>query len=184
MNVQEALLARRTIHDYRPEPLPREILLKALNAAVHAPNHKQTNPWRFYWSGPKTRQKIANLAVALKAEKAELSEAAKAAILAKYLNPAVLLVITRLQSDQPFQAREDYAAIAGAVQNLSLSLWADGYGSKWSTGGITQDPRVFQWLGIDSLKEAIEGFIWAGVWQRVPPKPPKPDLSQILFECP
>lgn len=186
MDLQECLLQRRTIHDYKPEPVNEEFIEQALVAALHAPNHKNTQPWRFYRIGSETRKKIADLSVQLKQAKSSepLSPAIQESQRNKMLSPYALLVIARKEHDDPTVAREDYAAIACGVQNFCLSLWARGVGSKWSTGGVTRHPSLYEWLGIDSEKEKIEGFLWVGVPQRVPPRPPKINLAEALKNIP
>ena len=69
MHVHEAIRARRTIHSYRAEPLPEGAVERALEAAVMAPNHRLTFPWRFVRVGGETRSLLAELAVRLQTEK-------------------------------------------------------------------------------------------------------------------
>ena len=53
MNVTEALLARRTVRAFRPDPVPRETVAAILGAALHAPSWANTQPWEVYVaSGP------------------------------------------------------------------------------------------------------------------------------------
>ena len=55
MDLYEALLSRRTIYAFEDRPVPGEALLRALEAARWAPNHKLTEPWRFSVLGAETR---------------------------------------------------------------------------------------------------------------------------------
>ena len=57
----ELLRSRRTIHDFREEPAPAELVREALDLARWAPNHHLTEPWRFYLLGPETASAIARL---------------------------------------------------------------------------------------------------------------------------
>jgi len=59
-------------------------------------------------------------------------------------------------------AREDYAAVCCAVQNLCLSLHAAGMGTKWTTGKVNFDARFDEIVGIDAKKEYVVGTIWFG----------------------
>ncbi len=143
MDVHAALRTRRTIHAYVPGPVPDEVVHRALEAAHHAPCHKLTWPWRFTLVGLAVRQQLAEHAVEVKAaKKGTLSPAQQAAIRAKALNPGVLIVVSQVRCDDPTRRREDYAACAAAIQNLQLSAHADGYGTKWSTGGTTRTART------------------------------------------
>jgi nitroreductase len=162
MNLQQLIADRRTIHDYRSDPLPEGALEQALLAAISAPNHRMTEPWRFVRVGPETRNALVQVAAAIKGLKAPLGEAGLEKIRAKFMEPAELLVVCQTRHADPAVAREDYAAVACAVQNAMLSFWAEGIGSKWSTGGVTTDERSYRLLGIDPAQEEIVGFLWAG----------------------
>ena len=48
MNVTEALLERRTVRAFRPDPVPRETVAAILGAALHAPSWANTQPWEVY----------------------------------------------------------------------------------------------------------------------------------------
>lgn len=185
MHVHEAIRARRTIHSYRAEPLPAGAIERALEAAVMAPNHRLTFPWRFVRVGGETRGLLADLAVRLQTEKqGELPLEVVAKIRSKVLDPAELIVVSIVRHEDAFTAREDYAATACAIQNLHLSLWAEGIGSKWSTGGPTRHEDGYRILGIDAAREEIVGFVWAGLPAKVPPCPERPALATFVRTLP
>ena len=48
MEVREAIKSRRSIGRVRTTPVSKEIVEEILESAVHAPNHKITEPWRFH----------------------------------------------------------------------------------------------------------------------------------------
>ena len=180
MKIQELLLDRKTVHDYRPEPLPAGALERALAAAVAAPNHRMTEPWRFVRVGPETRKVLVDISADLKGGPAKLGEAGLQKLAAKMVDPAELLVVCQVRHPDPDIAREDYAAVACAVQNVMLSLWSEGLGSKWSTGAVTTDERTYAALGVDPAQQEIVGFLWAGHALR--PDVPKPRRRQPASE--
>ena len=47
MNTYEAILARRSIRDYKPDPIPGEVLDRLLEAMRQAPSGKNAQPWKF-----------------------------------------------------------------------------------------------------------------------------------------
>ncbi len=164
MDVLTVLRERCTVHDYSTDPLPEGALERALGVALAAPNHRMTEPWRFSLVGPATRHKLCEISIALKtgdAEKARPEVAEK--VRRKMLNPAELVVVSRARGEDPAVEREDYAAIACAIQNLTLALWAEGVGSKWSTGAVTTHAESYAALGIAEEHEEIVGFVWAGM---------------------
>jgi nitroreductase len=186
MNVQELILTRRTIHDYQPGAIPEGAVERAATAAMAAPNHRMTEPWRFVRVGPQGRRALVDISAELKGGAAALGEPALEKLRAKMLNPAELLVVCRVLHDDADIAREDYAAIACAVQNAMLSFWSEGVGSKWSTGAVTTDERTYATLGVDPKAEEIVGFLWAGQALRVDlPKPRRRrGLEEVLRSVP
>ena len=168
LDVHAAIRERRTIHSYRPEQLEAGVLERSLDAAHQAPCHKLTFPWRFVVCGPRAREGLANLAVSLKSAGRTLPAEKLTGIQNKILDPAELVVVTQVRCDDEFRSREDYAACACAIENMSLSLIADGVGSKWSTGGLTRDRGTYDLLGIESEVEEIIGFIWVGLPAETP----------------
>jgi nitroreductase len=186
MNLQELIADRRTIHDYRPGPLPEGAVERAVTAAMAAPNHRMTEPWRFVRVGPEARQVLADISADLKGGPAKLGAPGLQKLQAKMLDPSELLVVCQVRHADPDIAHEDYAAVACAVQNAMLSFWSEGLGSKWSTGAVTTDERTYKALGVDAASEEIVGFLWAGHALR--PDLPKPrrrrPLSEVLRSVP
>ncbi len=180
LTLQELIADRRTIHDYRPGPLPDGAVERAVAAAAAAPNHRMTEPWRFVRVGPQTRAVLLDIAAELKGGAASLGEGGWKKLQAKMLDPAELLVVCQVRQQNPGVAREDYAAVACAVQNAMLSFWAEGLGSKWSTGAVTTDERTYRALGIDALQEEVVGFLWAGHAAKL--DLPKPRRRRALDE--
>src|SRR5512147_1257215 len=48
MNVSEALTSRRTIRAFRPDRISRDLLVKVLEPALHAPSWANTQPWEIF----------------------------------------------------------------------------------------------------------------------------------------
>ncbi|MCB9677311.1 MAG: nitroreductase [Alphaproteobacteria bacterium] len=176
-SIHETIRTRRTIHDYAPVPVPEEAIQRALEAAHCAPCHKTTWPWRFTRVGPRAREALFALNVRLKGAKAPLDPRQAAKLREKMMDPGALIVASQVVSADPERLREDYAAVACAIQNFSLSLTADGVGSKWGTGGITRHAEAYALLGIDPAVEQIVGFLWVGQPSRPHPAPVRPPLS-------
>lgn len=178
--LQTTILERRTVHDYTLEPLPEGALERALECALRAPNHKLTNPWRFTRLGAKARATLTTLALDIKCPERANPKRVET-IRTKFTNPPELIVVSQLRNpDDPFRQKEDYAAVACAIQNMSLSLWSEGIGSKWSSGGVTQDARTYELAHIPDNEEIV-GFVWAGLAQKIP-NPPRAPLDAVLRE--
>ena len=181
MNTHEAIRTRRTAHRWLSTPVPEDVIQRGLEAAHYAPCHRLTWPWRFTLPGPNAREALLDVGVRLKAAKkgVEVTDAYRQTLVPKLRHPA-LVVASQVLADDAFTREEDYAASSCAIQNLCLSVHADGYYSKWSTGGLTRHADTYQILGIDEKVERIIGFIWIGVPSRTPNAPPRPDLSEHI----
>ena len=178
MDLYQAIHTRRTIHNYLAEAIDPAALDRILAAAHMAPCHKLTWPWRFNVVGPETRQEIAEIGIQLKGGDHPPPRLVDA-IRAKVLNPGGLVVVSQVLDKDEFRRREDYAATCCAIQNLQLAARAEGYGSKWSTGKLTQAPALYELLGLDSTVEEIVGFVWVGVSESTP-EIHRPDPGEVI----
>lgn len=180
-DAQHTLTTRRTVHDYDPSrPVPEDALARALECAVRAPNHKLTNPWRFTRIGPQAREGIAALGVRLKTDGRDLPPPLLEKIRKKFTGAPELLVVTQALDHDEHRRREDYAAVACAIQNLMLSLWSEGIGSKWSSGGVTTHDDTYALAKVPPGEEIV-GFLWIGYPERDDcPTAPRRPVEEIL----
>ena len=175
------LRGRRSVDLYEPDPVPSSVVRDAIDVARWAPNHKLTQPWRFYLIGPATRRGVTDLAVEI--DIAKKGERAGPVRRARLDAVPGFLVVTTSRNDDALREREDYAACCCATHNLMLYLWQGGIGTKWTTGGITRDPRFYALLGIDATKESVVGLIWYGKPKVVPKQERKP-VAELITELP
>lgn len=173
MDTFEAIMSRRTSHLWKAEPVPEAVVSRALEGAHRAPCHRFTWPWRFVRVTEDHREALFALALELKSKGREKTPAFMEKIRKKVRNPAELVVVVQPRKEDAFEAREDYAAIACAIQNMALIVHSEGYASKWSTGGLTTHPDTYNMLSIQEPQEEIVGFIWIGVPELKSPQAPK-----------
>lgn len=158
--VARVLRERRTVHDFLPEPVPPELVERALELACWAPNHHRTEPWRFYLLGKQAREAVAVLNAEMVAAKS--NERAAEVKLRRWRAMPGWLVLTSARSEDGLREREDYAACCCAAQNFMLALWADGVGTKWTTGGVVRNARFADIVGFDAGAEQVVGLFWYG----------------------
>jgi nitroreductase len=183
--MNEIIKGRRTVHEYLPKKVDERLLLDTLQTSLWAPNHKLTEPTRFYIIDEDTRMKLVDLNLKIRSEKGqnvdvELVKKVKD----KYLTPSHLVIISQQLTSDPEILKEDYATISCVVHNISLLLWPHGIGSKWSTGAILKRPELFEILGVNPQKERIEGFIWVGFPANIRPPHERPELSSVMKRLP
>lgn len=166
------LITRRTVNNFHPN-LPEnweEVVHRAIVSAIHAPNHKRTEPWRFHLLGSQAIRRVCELNAKLVSEKK--GEKAGSRKLERWLQMPGWIVVTcrsnfgnkEVESmDIPSSlAREDYAACCCAVQNLCLSLHNAGLGTKWVTGNVNFDERFHEILNLEDGEYSV-GTIWFGI---------------------
>ena len=153
--VQSLIANRRTVRRFEPEPVSREVLDRLLSAAVQAPNHRRTQPWRFFVvdrEGP-ARSALADLAYEAAIERAAVvDDAARQRAEAKRQEvletPVVMLVYATPGKDEE-TTHENYAAVCCAVQNLMLAGEEEGLASGWSSGGLAKHARLRELIGAE-----------------------------------
>lgn len=183
MNLIELIKTRRTVHSFKSDPLPESLIKQAMELAPWVPNHKNTQPWRFYRLGPLAKNKLTNMAVQIEKEKSNevLTPLRLETLQKKFSSCPEVLVVARKSEENQEVAKEDYASLACAIHNICLFLWQSGVGTKWSTGRVTRHPDLYNVLKIDPCSIELEGFLWMGYPEIVPKTPPKIELTNIFY---
>jgi nitroreductase len=175
--IQELLRARRTVQDFRAEPVPDAIVERAIEAACWAPNHHRTEPWHFYLLGARARATLAQL----NADQVRVARGERAAEIKyqRWMAVPGWLLLTCDRSPERVRETEDYAACCCAAQNLMLALWAQGVGSKWTTGEVTRTDAFYQALDIARESEFVVGMFWYG-WPAALVEQHRRPVNQVL----
>jgi nitroreductase len=163
MDALEIIRTRHSIAKVKPDPLPRPLVEKLLDAAVQAPNHHHTQPWRFVVLTGQGRERLGEvMAQSLRQQKTGLPDSALDIERAKPLRAPLLIAVGVEKSSDPrvFEI-EELCATAAAVENLLLAAHALGLGAMWRTGPAVRDPPVKQFLGFAS-DQPLVGFIYVG----------------------
>ena len=177
MTILQAIASRRSVKQFADRPIAREEIEQMLDAAVQAPNHRMTEPWRFYVLGPEARRGYGAALGARKAKRVEDPEAARA-VLQKVEDshgalPA-MLAVSMVLDDNPEIREEDYAATYMAIQNLCLTAHGLGLGTHLKSGAVMDDPRAREAVGV-AEGERIIATIFVGEPASIPePKARRP----------
>ena len=190
MELTEAIFERRTIKDFTLDPVPADLLARALTAGTWAQNHKLTEPWRFTILGPETHRQLAeNFARAQSSPAGTTEDTARQEKVAadarnKILSKPCVVAVSQRLGGPPAQQREDYAAVACAIQNIQLAAWAEGVGMQWSSGKIIQLPTTYETLALDPAQEEIVGLLFFGYPAGVPAAPARKGLAEVSRRLP
>ncbi len=151
VSVYEAIHNRRMNNDFSDFVPDQDALQRMLNAAVWAPNHRLTNPWRFFVleKGGEKRAEVARLAYRNIFDRSGNHENAEGSR-QRVLNAPALIYVYSVPADSEEMTQENYAAACCAVQNLLLAAVAEGLAGDWSTGNVTRHPHLADTLGAEA----------------------------------
>lgn len=163
--------SRRTCYqflDVNQYPVDTQQLQICLQAATYAPNHKLTQPWRFWVLGEEYKKELSHIYADNRASKKQANteddcyQCFYDLAVEKFKKiPKIVLVGQELATNAIVE-KEDYAACACAIQNFQLMAWQQQIGVQWSTGPILQDPRTYKLLNIDSEAVSLIGALYVG----------------------
>ncbi|MDB4886341.1 MAG: nitroreductase [Gemmatimonadetes bacterium] len=151
MHTSDAIQTRRSVKRFTARPVTREEVESLLQAATLAPNHRLTQPWRFYVLGPEARYAYGLALGDRKARKLTDPDAARTlreTVAAEHRALPVMIAVAVVKTDNPEIAEEDYAATMMGVANLGLAAVALGLGTAIRTGAVLDDPAARRAIGV------------------------------------
>ncbi len=150
VSVYEALYRRRMAWNFRDEKVPREALDRMLATAVWAPNHRLTEPWRFFIieKGSAASEKVAGLAYDFALQRSGNERRAEGTR-DSLLNTPVLIYAYSIPGRDDEGTKENYASVCCAAHNMALAGVAEGLSVTWETGGPTRHPDLGKTLGAE-----------------------------------
>ncbi|WP_321277408.1 nitroreductase [Thiomicrorhabdus indica] len=170
MNAFELLTlikSRRTCYQFSDRPVEFAELENCLEAAIWAPNHKLTQPWRFWVVSEAQQKALAETYAKLRAESraepnSENYQMIYDAAVEKFLKIPKMVLVGQALADDELVRKEDYAACSCAIQNFQLMAWQMGMGVQWSTGPIIKDNHTYQQINADSQQIELIGVLYIG----------------------
>jgi nitroreductase len=142
MDVFEAIAQRRSIRTFKDTPIPKEVLLKILEAGTQAPSGKNAQPWRFIVvQGDKRADMVRVMREGIANLKAQGIDTGSAPWTAKIMEQAPVTVfvlnaeVEGLNPEKSIPALTwelvNVQSIGAAIQNMLLAAQAQGVGSLW-----------------------------------------------------
>ena len=171
MTIPVIIEQRRSIKKFTTRAVTRGEVETLLEAAVLAPNHRLTRPWRFYVLGPESRYAYGLALGERKARKLPDPAAARAlreTIAAEHRDLPCMLAVSIAQNENPEVREEDYASAMMAIENLALTAVSLGLGTHIKTGGVMADAVSRAAVGV-SDGERIVAIVNVGEPAELPP---------------
>ena len=175
--VADTIRQRRTIKQFLPQPISRAVMQELIELAVWAPNHRLTEPWRFYVLEGAARNQLGAIAAQVTVDKilgsgGDLSVATRKGEEAAATWAAVptLLYVTAVRDANPEIDEENYGAVCCALQNFALAAHAAGIGTSWSSGAVAAAPALHELVGAGA-DERMVGLVRVGYLDPAIPAP-------------
>jgi nitroreductase len=135
--ILKAIHERRSVRQFKDEPVSRDLIMTAIEAASWAPSGLNNQPWRFaiIWDKP-------------------LQESLAA--LTKYSNilkSASVLIAVFLDKEASYDYTKDCQAVGACLQNLLLSIHSMNLGAVWIGEILRNKDRI---IGFLKLPERLE----------------------------
>jgi len=167
MDVLEAIKGRRSVRKFSQKAIPKEIILKILDAARYAPSAGNLQDWKFIVV--RGREKI--------------KEIAGIALNQRWLENASFLVIacSDLREISKYGERgiRLYSKhdVAASIQNMLLYAWSLGIGSCWV--GAFDEEKLKEYLNLPKHLEP-QAILAFGYPAEIPPMPTRKNLAEIV----
>ncbi len=177
----ELIRLRRSINQafLRPDAVAEKIVEEMLEAAMYAPSHGRTDPWRFSVFTGEARRALGKtfatsyqLGTAADKYKAENEQAQRERV---WLAPVWISI--GLQASGKFPEWEEIAAVSCAVQNMNLIAASYGLGSYWTSGMVTLHEHTVKFLGLTPPAKTL-GFLYVGYPKEAYPTPTRKDWRE------
>ncbi|MCG7343790.1 nitroreductase [Sporosarcina sp. ACRSL] len=178
-DVEKAIIGRRTIKAFKPDPVDVEEIIELLNVAKWAPNHKLTEPWQFQlYTGDGKDVFVQSYIDSQPTVDGEVSDLVKRK--ANYFREIPLHLVVIMPED-PRQRRwdEDYGAVSTMIQNFQLAAWERGIGMIWRTNDWVYDPVFREGIGVKPGKKIV-ATLMIGYPKHIPAPKPRTDIRERL----
>ena len=191
----QAVLARRTVREFTDEPVGRGALERAVAAAVTAPAPHHTKPWRFVLLDDAARRTRLLDAMAraweddLRSDGLGSSAVARRVARGDLLRRAPVVLVPCLVDDGRHSYPDDrrsaaesamfWLATGAGVQNLMVTLAAEGLGSAWVSSTLFCGDVVRTALDLPQAWQPA-GAVAVGHPASTPPSRSPVDLDAVL----
>ncbi|MGD8188396.1 nitroreductase family protein [Brevibacillus ginsengisoli] len=175
MDVIEAIRTRRSIGKVKSDPVDQQVIETLLEAATWAPNHRHTEPWKFFVMTGEGRRKLGEGYAAVTRDEmddptSEENQKRLEKEVEKAFRAPLVITVAVVPSDHPdVLLLEERAAVNAAIQNMLLAAHALGLGAIWRTGKPAYHPIMKQQFGLRDQDEIL-GFIYIGYPDMPSPK--------------
>lgn len=180
MELYTAIEKRRSIRKFKPDPVPRETILRILQKATWAPSGQNLQPWEFIVvSGPKKEElaqsygRITEFGLPPSGSRNEGQQ--RFIEWARTLGgaPVAIVALTPVHGD-PLTRKMNLESVCAAFAYLLLAATAEGLGTCWMTGPLRNEREIRRILNIPDDREIV-AITPLGYPDEEPLPPPRKD---------
>lgn len=180
--VIEAIKSRRSIRKMKPDPpLTREQVETIIEAAVWAPNHYLTEPWRFVVLMGDERAKLGDaMSEALRATGTPTPEQLDNERKRPLSASVVVALISSPKSNPKIVPQEEIIAVGAALQNMLLAAHSLGLGAMVRTGSHAYSEAIRKFFEMMD-NERLVGLVYLGHIMEPPPPGKRSGIAEKVI---
>ncbi len=163
--------------------VPEEIIINALENAIWAPNHGGTQPWEFQVFTGESLKKLNEFESELfKLENPDSHSAKSESLKNRHKRVSHAIAICYRKSEfSRIPEIEEVEAIACAVQNMALTISANGYGGMWSTGGVVYYEKAKSFFNLGPNDKLLGFYLVGEILNEVPQTLRRPLSEKVIW---
>ncbi|GBE15984.1 5,6-dimethylbenzimidazole synthase [bacterium BMS3Abin14] len=179
---------RRSCRIFTPDPVPRDVLERVVEAALWAPSGKNRQNWRIFVVTGGKREELVGIAERsfplLEPSLRKLYDEKIVAFTRNFFKTLggapVLLVFYSQPTEEGLFV--DTQSVSAAIENALLAATHEGLGACWMTNPVHLEDEVDEALGVEGMN--LIAFVPMGYPGKEPPVPPRKEgrVSWIGFE--
>ncbi len=127
----EAIQGRRSVRQFKKEPVPDEVLNRIMESGLWAPSGKNNQPWKFAVIRDST----------LKGDLSSFTH------YGSVIQDAPACIAVFLDHSRVYDRTKDVQAVGASIQNMLLTIHAIGLGGVWLGEILKNKERVGELLG-------------------------------------
>ncbi|MBA2175643.1 nitroreductase [Halobacillus locisalis] len=187
MDVQEAILGRRSIHEFKKGQVPSSDLKQIFERASWAPTHRMKQPWMMkVYQGGAIDSYASHVLNSYDRQgffsgyDADRGGKMREGIKKFLINiPHHVLVYMERDVDQ-MKYEEDYAAVCAFIQNAQLLAWEQGIGMLWTTSPYLHDAQFAVDVGLNERDYKLVSVLQVGYPSRIPKPKQRAQIEESI----
>ena len=175
MEVKMCITKRRSVRKFLNKEISKNIVRDIIRCGHLAPSAKNRKPWHFWVVNKDIKNKIADL-MQDKEIRVPTSIQASANVIREA--PILILVTTKKENNQV----SDILSIGACIQNMCLRATDLEVGSLWIRDVIYVEKEILTL--VNAQDSILVSALALGYYDKLPPKRPGKDLTEVLTWLP